>query len=347
MHLNELYTSEGWINPAVLIECPEPFVIALGGRGIGKTYGILKYLYQNQIPFIYMRRTQTQLDAVTVQPLNPYNQIAYDLGVTITAEKLSKHTAGFYGYTENEKGELVRDAEPFSIGIALSTFASIRSLSAEKYDVLFFDEIIPERHEKPIKEEGLAFANVLESLNRNRELQNRKPLKVILATNSNTLNSRIIASLGCLDIIDTMVRQNSFFKSVKGNIAIFRYVNSPITEKKRNSVLYQVIQNDDFTDMSLNNEFSASDYENVQVKPIAEYIPLCSYGNSTILKHKSKKEYYCVSGIKADDQYQKLPLSTKAFQRKYWYVYGAMLDRRVYYQNASVKIEIEGGFKNG
>ena len=173
MERKRLYTSDGWVNASSLIECPEPFVIALGGRGIGKSYGILWELYQKKIPFIYMRRTQTQLDAVTIQPLNPFNQIALDKGLHIRAEKLSKHTVGFYNEDEEE---------PFSIGIALSTFSSIRSLSAEKYEVLFFDEIIPERHEKPIKEEGLAFANVLESLNRNRELQDRKPLKVILAT---------------------------------------------------------------------------------------------------------------------------------------------------------------------
>ena len=345
MERKTLYTKEGWINAETLIRCPEPFVIALGGRGIGKSYGILQYLYMQKIPFIYMRRTQTQLDAVTIQPLNPYNQIAADMGVHITASKLSKHTACFYEAQINEDGELTPDPEPFALGIALSTFASIRSLSAEKYECLFFDEIIPERHEKPIKEEGLAFANVLESLNRNRELQGRDPLKVILATNSNTMNSKILESLGCIDIIDGMTRQGSSYKSINGLIAIYRYTNSPITELKRKSALYQVINNSDFTDMSLNNEFARSDYENVQIKPLAEYFPLCSYGNSTIMKHKSKKEYYCIKGVQGE-HFDRMPLSTKAFQRKYWYVYGAMLDRKVFYQNASVKIEIEGAFKN-
>ena len=338
MERKKLYTNEGWVNAETLIQCPEPFVIALGGRGIGKSYGILWELYRNKIPFIYMRRTQTQLDAVTIQPLNPFNQIAIDKGLSITASKLSKHTVGFYD---------AEDVEPFSIGIALSTFSSIRSLSAEKYEVLFFDEIIPERHEKPIKEEGLAFANVLESLNRNRELQDRKPLKVILATNSNTLNSKIIDSLGCLDVVDSMVRNNQNYKSVKNIVAIYRYTDSPITEKKRNSTLYQIIKNEDFTGMALDNQFSKSDYENVQSKPLMEYSPLTSYGNVTILKHKSKNEYYCISGIKTSEHFDNLPLSTKAFQRKYWYIYGAMMDRRVFYQNASIKIEIEGAFRNG
>ena len=345
MEKRSLYNADGWINAALLVDCKEPFVLGIGGRGIGKSYGVLKELYERQIPFIYMRRTQTQLDSVVIPPLNPFNQIATDKGLHITAQKLSKHTAGFYNAAENDKGEFVPDGEPFAIGIALSTFSSIRSLSAEKFKVLVFDEIIPERHEKPIKEEGLAFANVLESLNRNRELNGIEPLKVIMLTNSNTINSKIIDSLGVLDIVDAMTRSGQFYKSVKGLIAIFRYVDSPISERKRNSALYQVIKNEDFQAMSLDNEFSRGDYENVQSKPIAEYTPLCSYGNTTVMKHKSRKEYYCVAGVKAPEHFDKLPLSTKAFNRKYWYIYGAIMDKRVYYQNASVKIEIEGAFK--
>ena len=79
MRKEKLYTSEGWVNAEELVNCPEPFTVAIGGRGIGKSYGILKELYLKKIPFIYMRRTQTQLDAVTIPPLNPYNQIAQDL----------------------------------------------------------------------------------------------------------------------------------------------------------------------------------------------------------------------------------------------------------------------------
>lgn len=345
MQKESLYTSTGWINAELLLDCPEPFVVALGGRGIGKSYSILQELLHRGTPFIYMRRTQTQLDAVTVPQLNPFNQIAADEGVSIIAQKLSKHTAGFYHGAVNEEGDTVPEGAPFAVGIALSTFASIRSLSAEGYEVLFFDEIIPERHEHPIKEEGLAFANVLESLNRNRELQGRKPIKVILVSNSNTINSKILEVLGLLDVVDSMNRSNSYYKSIDGLVAVFRYVDSPVSKRKENSALYRVIKSDEFRGMALDNEFSASDYENVQSKPLGEYTALCSYGNTTVYRHKSRLEYYVIKGVKASDRYDKLPLSTKAFNRKYYYLYGAMMDKRVYYQSASVKLEIEGAFK--
>ena len=345
MQKESLYTGSGWINAPLLLDCPEPFVVALGGRGIGKSYSILQELLHRGTPFIYMRRTQTQLDAITVPQLNPYNQIAADEGISILTKKLSKHTAGFYHGIMDEHGEAVPEGNPFAIGVALSTFSNIRSLSAEGYEVLFFDEIIPERHEHPIKEEGLAFANVLESLNRNRELQGRKPLKVILVSNSNTINSKILEVLGLLDIVDSMNRTNSYYKSVKGLVAVFRYVDSPVSRRKQDSTLYQVVQNADFQNMSIYNEFAASDYENVCSKPLQEYTPVCSYGSSTIYRHKSKSEYYCIKGVKTPEHYDTLPLSTKAFNRKYYYIYGAMLDKKVYYQSASVKLEIEGAFK--
>ena len=345
MRKQDLYTNAGWINAELLIDSPEPFVLAVGGRGIGKSYGILKLLYERNIPFVYMRRTQAQLDAVSVPQLNPYNQIALDNNYPIVTAKISKHTTGFYNGEPDNDGVLKPAGEPFAIGIALSTFSNVRGLSAEQYEILFFDEIIPEKHERPIKEEGLAFANVIESLNRNRELQGKPPLKVILATNTNTLNSEIVKTLGCLNVLDRMSRSGQFYKSVDGLVAIYRYIDSPISERKRNSALYKVIDNSDFQTMSIDNDFGAGDYENVQNKPIAEYNAICSFENCTVMRHKSKSEYYVVDGIKSNERYQNLPLSKKAFNRKYFYIYGAIMDKRVFYQNATVKIIIEGAFK--
>lgn len=343
MKKDDLYTKDGWISSTLLLDCPEPFVFAIGGRGIGKTYSILNTLHERNTPFIYMRRTQTQLDSIAVQTLNPYNQICIDKGCDIICEKISKQTVGFFNRTMNDKNEPEKEQEPFAIGIALSTFSTIRSLSAERFEVLFFDEIIPERHERPIKEEGIALANVIESINRNRELQNHKPIKCIFASNSNFLNSDIIKTFGVLDVIDRMNRKNDFYYS-NGDVAVFRFIDSPISERKKESVLYRTVNNKSFTDMSLNNKFSDADYENVKTRPIKEYNPLCSFDSITVMKHKSKREYYVINGITSKDVYHNLPLSRKSFCRKYYYLYSAMIDKVVYYQTATAKLILEGAF---
>lgn len=338
----ELYLNEGWVNPALIVHNNASFVLAIGGRGIGKSYGVLKTLYEEQIPFIYMRRTQSQLDAVTIPALNPYNQICTDTGAMICSEKMGKYTIGFYTGSKNDDGIIHPVGDPFAIGIALSTFAAIRGLSAERYEVLLFDEIIPERHERAIKEEELAFANALESLNRNRELTGRDPLKVIMLSNSNTLNSRIISALGCMDMLERMSKRGDTYKVINNDIAIIRYEDSPISQRKAGTVIYRVLKNKDFQNMSLDNEFAAADFEQVGHKPLQEYNYIVSVGDCTVCKHKSKSEYYIISGIRQGlDYYSLLPISKKSFQRKYYYLYGALLKHKVFYQSATVKIDFE------
>lgn len=342
----ELYTKEGWINPELIVHNPSPFILAIGGRGIGKSYGVLKMLYEEKIPFIYLRRTQSQLDAVTVQSLNPYNQINHDCGYHIISQKDSKYTVGFYDGVISKDGKITSTGEPFSVGIALSTFASVRGLSAERFEMILFDEIIPERHEKKMKEEELAFANALESLNRNRELNGKSPLKVIMLSNSNTLNSKIISAIGCTDILETMARRGQSYKEVlNGDVTIIRYEDSPISKRKSNTALYRVVQNEDFHTMAIENEFAAADYELVQQKPLAEYKMVVSIGNCTICKHKSRPEYYIISGSKAQIKYSMLPVDRESFKRSYLYVYTAMIQKRISFQSASAKLEFERAFE--
>ena len=59
-----------------------------------------------------------------------------------------------------------------------------------------FDEFIPERHERPIKNEGAAFLNAYETMNRNRELQGYKPIQTLCLANANDLGNPIFMELG-------------------------------------------------------------------------------------------------------------------------------------------------------
>ena len=181
---NELYTSKGWVNTSLLINSPAPIVIAIGGRGIGKTYGCLKDLYNTGEKFIYLRRTQTQIDNISIPALNPFNALISE-NINVSVKKNGKYIVDFYRNFINESGEMETETEPFSMGVALSTFANIRGISSTAKYVLF-DEIIPERSERKnlIKEEGESFLNLIESLNRNKEIQGLEPMKFILLSNS-------------------------------------------------------------------------------------------------------------------------------------------------------------------
>lgn len=337
----KLYNDNGYVNMSLPIHSPAAVSICIGGRGIGKTYGALLELYRDKTPFFYMRRTQAQLDEVSIPVLSPYNQIMKDTGCLITVQKIGKHAAGFYDAEKNDAGGLTPVGDPFAVGIALSTFANIRGMSAER-DLLLFDEIIPERHERPIKEEEAAFSNVLESINRNRELSGKRPLKTVLLSNSNTINSQILSALGCLKTIDKMSRSGKEYCTMyDGSLEIYMYRDSPISAKKRGTAYYKILQNEDFKSMSLDNDFSASDYEYVKSKPLQEYTPIVSISGVTVYRHKREDNYYVISGVRASTVYQNTELERGAFRKRYFYLYRAMLTRRIAYSDAETKILFE------
>lgn len=201
--MNSLYTKEGWIDTDVIFNDPAPFIIMVGGRGIGKTYGILREVLRRDLRFIYLRRTQSQIDVIKLKELNPFHAINTGEGTDITTSPIGKYMCGFYH--ADEEGKSI--GAPVGIGVALSTFANIRGVDGSTYDIIVFDEFIPERHERGIKEEGTALLNALETINRNRELQGQLPVKTIFLSNSNNLDSPILDALGALRTVDNMIRK--------------------------------------------------------------------------------------------------------------------------------------------
>ena len=69
-----LYLDNGYVNAREWFEDPATFIFAIGGRGTGKTFGALEYLTNPENSagkFVYMRRSQSQIDACKLAELNP------------------------------------------------------------------------------------------------------------------------------------------------------------------------------------------------------------------------------------------------------------------------------------
>lgn len=339
---DQMYTSAGWVDGARILDDPATFVICLGGRGIGKTFNVLDEILKRRLRWIYMRRTQSQIDACKLPELNPFKALNTETGSDVVVAPLGKYLAGFY-HSQLVDGCEKPVGETIGIGVALSTFANIRGVDGSDYDILLFDEFIPERHERnKIREEGLAFLNAVETLSRNRELTGKAPLKCILLSNSNDLNSPILDALGALKPLDEMIRQKKTLRRLSGGaISIRRYMDSPISKKKSLTSLYRAASSTDFAAMSLNNEFSADNYENVRSRPLQEFLPLVSIGEITVYEHKSDATYYIIEGVKAPERFTLLTNDRKSFKRSYWFLYEALLDRRVSYSTAPVKLAFE------
>lgn len=281
-----IYLSSGYVDIAKILNYKVPFNFIIGGRGTGKTYGALKHAYLTDTRFMLMRRTQAQCDLINKPEFNPYKAICDDISASISVKSLSKYNALIY---ENMGDESYKT---LGYTCALSTIANMRGFDASDVSLLIYDEFIPERHERALKNEGSAFLNAYETINRNRELKGSDPLQVLCMANAFNIANAIFLELGLVGIAEKMqIKGQELFIDRQRGILVVMLNNSSISRKKADTALYK-LAGGSYADMALKNDFIYNDNSFIKSKPLSEYRLICSVGEISIYKHKSKREFY-------------------------------------------------------
>lgn len=331
---NHLYQDGGWVNPVPLLDCDSTFIFGYGARGIGKTYGLLSELRKRALDglgkFILLRRQQTQADFVGKQEFSPFKPIDMDNNFFTDVKKLDKFTSAFY-------------VDDYIIGyiMALSTITNIRGFDASDVEYMFYDEFIPEKHARPIKNESDALWNAYETMNRNRELFGRKPMKLVGMSNANDISNEIFLSLGVVDKIDRMKRKGqSIYINREKSLAIIDYQNAEISDKKRKTALYRLTEGSDFQKMAIENEFLnefSSEYRSI---PLKECVPLVQVGEICIYTHKSIGKYYVslhTTGTPVGI-YGSGNTERQRFKNAYFFLWQSYLTRRIVFESRLAEI---------
>lgn len=288
-----IFNENGYLDIKQILTVNVPFIFVIGARGVGKTYGALKYVKDEGLRFIYMRRTQSQLDLVNKPEFCPFKSINENDGCSIGSKPLSKYNAGFYHMDKDENGIEHAVGLPLGYSMALSTVSNLRGFDASDVKVLIWDEFIPERHERPIKEEADAFLNAYETMNRNRELKGEKPLQALFLANSNTADNPMFIKLKLVRKVEQMKKTGQMFSILKDRgIALFLISNSPISKAKSETALYKLAGESSFSRMALENEFADLGNSAIKPQPLGEYRAVVNVGELTVYKHKSKACYY-------------------------------------------------------
>lgn len=293
----KLYLDSGYLNIAGIRASARaqglPFIFIVGGRGTGKTFGALMDAYESKEQFMFMRRTQTQLDQINRHEYSPFKAVNDYLGINIISSPISKYTAGYYHGEETDSGKIATVGAPIGYTCALSTVSNLRGFDASDVTLLIYDEFIPERHERPIKNESAALFNAYETINRNRELKGLPALQMLCLANANDLGNNIFLDLGLVRIAETMrKKKREIWTDPKRGIMLILLQSSPISDKKRETALYRLTDGTEFSEMSIDNAFADEDAATIRSMPVSEYKPVCRVGEITIYRHKAKREYY-------------------------------------------------------
>lgn len=173
-----------------------PLSFIIGGRGIGKTYSTIDYILKQEEPFLYLRNTDVQMSESATDFGNPFKRWCLDHGRDVRIRAEGKH------YRIIDFGA---DERPtIGYAAALSTFGNLRGVDLSDVRTVMFDEFVERRTLSFPQFE--TFANLYETVNRNRELLGERPLQVFLLSNSQALNNPILAGYGVIPIIEQMIR---------------------------------------------------------------------------------------------------------------------------------------------
>ena len=316
-----MYLESGYIDIQWVVSRGTTFNILIGARGIGKTYGALQYCLNNNIRFLYLRRTQTQADVAGSPIYCPVKSITTD----VFPDHAGKNLYNLIDNDNNLHGYIA----------ALSTFSNLRGFDASEIEWIIFDEFIPESSERPIKNEGETFLNLYETVNRNRELKGLKPVFVLLMANSNQIASPILMQLQLVRPIAKMIKSNtSYWYDKKRSVSVIYPIDSPISKRKADTALYRLAGSGAFADMALANVFADLADPMIKSRPLGEYRPICAIGEICIYQHKSRSEYYVSAHVSGKpERYTMSASDIGRFRKNYLWLQAAILCNQVYFED--------------
>lgn len=280
------YHDNGYLDMGAVLSAPYPFIVVVGARGCGKTYGALEDVVKRHETFIYFRRTETVLKLVCDKALHVFKKLNANHGWTIKPEmkngvgRFFDEGGDFYGYAA-----------------ALSTFHNVRGFDGSDVKVLIFDEFIPEETERRTFNQWSALQNAIETIGRNRELSGEEPLKVVLLSNADSIYSDIIDGLGIADTILEMQETGAEEVEASSDLVIFRPKAPDFAAKKAQTALYRVAGGNDYAKMALHNTFAIDSREMIRRRNLSEYRPIYAIGGLCLYRHKSGRHWYASTHI--------------------------------------------------
>ena len=322
-----LFLDNGFVNMPRLFASRLPFIFVVGGRGTGKTYGALEYVRKQALDgnkFIYMRRTQDQVDKISQDDFSPFKSIDELTGTITTVQKMAGKTFSFIDAPSDKT---------LGYCFALSTFAKMRGFDASDVSTLVFDEFIPEKHERPIKNEAEAFFNAVETINRNRELTGGEPLQCVLLSNANNMGNPLFLELGLVSRATKMLSKGvDTYRDEKRGLMLVIIQNSPISEAKKQTALYKLTAGSSFQKMAIDNDFDEQ-CSNLRHAPLKELRPLVGVGEITIYTHKSENWLYVSTHrTGSPTTFGSSVAELNRFRLQYMWVWEAYMMRRVYFE---------------
>lgn len=338
-----LYTTDGWLDIPKIAALNCWLNVIIGKRQVGKTYGTLKYLLDSGKKFLYLRRTEKELEMIAQSAdLNPFTAID---GYHITIIKSGKHGYIVTEYETDETGKEKPIGQPIGYAFGLTTIAQMRGFDGGAFSDMVLDEFIPINFLQVRQTEGDAVADIYTTINGNRELNGQSPLCLWLLANANNIRNPILDSLDLLPIVERLIRsQDEYY--CKNGIFVAMPESQVIGGRRAQTALMKHLsrKNGKYYRMAQENQFAYNDLGKVKAMNIKGMQPLIQVGELAIYLHTGSA-YVCTTPAFGMTKYAAEEKSLKKARLEYAELRQLYEIGLVYFETASLIPLFEQYFK--
>ena len=277
--------------------------VAYSMRGSGKTYGLFKGCLNDKIKFVYMKRTQIDIDLLLMEDFSPLKPINRDCDTEFCMKKMYDGIAGIYENSESEN----------AIGycLAISAVHKFKGFDLSEVDIICFDEFLPQLTERVNRKEGELLLDLYLTISRDREARGQKPLKMVLFANSTELYSPITETLNIVDDLSELNATGEEFKlSEDRGIVIHHILQS--NSVNHDMKIYKAMQGTKWARQAFDGEFAYNDFSKVKRQSVKKSTCVCAvtYNRDTfyIYYHKNNGTFYMCRTKGACDEWYNLDI---------------------------------------
>ena len=241
-------------------------------RGPGKTYSFLRYCIDNEIFFIYMKRTKEDVNLLCTGSDNPdmridadpFVPLNRDFGWHIKPKLIPKQDGLGAFYDTNDEGNPVGD--PKGLLVAMSKIKSIKGMDMSRATFICFDEFIPQSTEIVRLKEGEAFADFTMTVIRDKVKRGQK-LQLVLFANAEEISTPLTNAFELVDdMAELSFRKQSHYYNRERRILLHHITQAeiPLTKEELNSDMFVMMRGTAWAQKAFFGDFANNDFSNVR-----------------------------------------------------------------------------------
>lgn len=258
--------------------------VAYSARGSGKTYSFFRYCIENELPFLYLKRTQIDIDLLSREDFSPFKPLMRDYGWNIKTEKLYEGIL-----------RILKDGEVIGYCMAMSAVHKYKGFDLSEVRYMCLDEFIPQLTERVNRKEGELLLDLYMTVSRDREARGEDPLKLCLFANATELYCPITETLGIVDALAGLNATGADYIYLDERRIMLHHIIGSVSAGE-DTAIFAGMKGTQWADMAFGGTFSYNDFSKVRRIPLAGYVPYVRVRYQRkdlyIYQHKSNGHFY-------------------------------------------------------